>query len=380
MVSSTPATAGKTTSLSRRAQIVLKLAMALFSPLFLLGLLEITGYVWEKNQAESLYAWELVASRRIDFIYIATPSPGYTLMSPGSHYRWQGIPVEINARGLRGPESEYTKHDRVFRILNLGDSVVMGWGIRAEDTYGRQLQHMLNQQAGNPGRFEVINAGVPGWNLENVLAYLQAEGLKYTPDLILLDITIANDINGRNAISRRRSPVRDLLMDKTHFWPFLTLQYNWLKARAAGDARIDLIDPPSSPEKYFPVDPDAERWQRMRDWINRISEIARAHDIPLIMVLFPLEYQVIDPDFSTLPQAKLSEIALEQGISVVDLLPAFQRACQEKASGACQVHDRYLFADVWMHPSPLGSKIAAAEIQAALGGWFPELLVEEKAP
>jgi hypothetical protein len=70
----------------------------------------------------------------------------------------------------------------------------MGWGAREEDTYGRQLEQLLNEHSTGDRHYEVINAGVPGWNLENALAYLQAEGLKYEPDLILLDLTIVNDI------------------------------------------------------------------------------------------------------------------------------------------------------------------------------------------
>ena len=55
-----------------------------------------------------------------------------------------------------------------YGILNLGDSVVFGWEVRQEDTYGKQLEKMLNTQANlnlvrtNESGYEVINAGVPG--------------------------------------------------------------------------------------------------------------------------------------------------------------------------------------------------------------------------
>jgi hypothetical protein len=63
----------------------------------------------------------------------------------------------------------------------------------------------------------------------------------------------------------------------------------------------------------------------------------------------------------------LSDRAEEAGIDVVDLLPAFRRACEEKPEAACRLEDRYLFADVWMHPSALGNELTAAEILAAIG-------------
>ena len=58
--------------------------------------------------------------------------------------------------------------------------------------------------------------------------------------------------------------------------------------------------------------------------------------------------------------------ATKADIPALDLLPAFQQACQQKPGGVCQREDRYLFADVWMHPSAYGNKLTAAELEAFL--------------
>ena len=87
--------------MSKRAAIWLNIALAIIGPLLLVGLLEGIAYVWERKQANGLYAWELVASRRMEWVQYYEPGAGYTLMKPGSHYEWQGIPVEINSHGLR---------------------------------------------------------------------------------------------------------------------------------------------------------------------------------------------------------------------------------------------------------------------------------------
>jgi hypothetical protein len=55
----------------------------------------------------------------------------------------------------------------------------------------------------------------------------------------------------------------------------------------------------------------------------------------------------------------------------LDLLPAFQKACQEKPGGACQLEDRYLFADVWMHPSGFGHAVTATELGGIVEGMLP---------
>ena len=356
----------KSLTISKRAAIWHNIVLAIMGPLLLVGLFEGTAYVWERRQANSLYAWELVASRRMVWERYPEPGAGYTLIKPGSHYEWQGIPVEINSHGLRGPETTYEKPPATFRILNLGDSIVMGWGVREEDTYGRRLEAILNEESGD-SRFEVINAGVPGWNLENALAYLQAEGLKYKPDLILLGLTLTNDIKGDSALlADNQQPLIKWLRSNTYFWPFLTVQLRWLEARAQGRERIDVIDPPTYPDKYFPTDPEAEQWKEFWNQVSAINRLAGENDVPVVLIIFPLEFQVIDESYSTLPQELLTAKAIQAGIPTVDPLPGFRQACREKPGGECQLEDRYLFADVWMHPSADGHTLIADELEALL--------------
>lgn len=343
------------------------IALAIIGPLLLLGLLEGMAYVWERRQANSLYAWELVASRRMVWEEYATPGVGYTLMKPGSHYEFQAIPVDINSHGLRGPETTYEKPTGTYRILNLGDSIVMGWGVHEEDTYGQRLEALLNETDIGKVRYEVINAGVPGWNLENASAYLESEGLKYDPDLILLGLTIANDIKGDSALlADNYLPPIKWLRENTYFWPFLTVQLRWMEARSKGRDRIDVIDPPTNPDKYFPPDPEAEQWNEFWDLVSSIDQLAQKKDVPVVLIIFPLEFQVIDENYPTLSQEVLKAKASEAGLPVLDPLPAFRQACREKPAGACQLEDRYLFADVWMHPSTEGHKLIATELKSFL--------------
>jgi lysophospholipase L1-like esterase len=352
---------------SKWAALWQNIALATIGPLMLIGLLEGMAYAWERTQANSLYAWELVASRRMVWEEHPTPGAGYTLMKPGSHYEWQGIPVDINSHGLRGPETTYEKSPDTFRILNLGDSIVMGWGVRVEDTYGQRLESLLNEESNVNLNFEVINAGVPGWSLDNALAYFQAEGLKYDPDLVMLDLTIANDINGKSALltGNNSGPFR-WLSDHTYFWPFLQSQAAWARARAEGRDRVDTIDPPLNPEKYFPADPQSDRWTERWNTVLDINRLAGENNASVMLILFPLEFQVLDDSFPTLAQEILTAKAAEADIPALDLLPTFRQACREKPGGACYREDRYLFADVWMHPSSYGHELTAAKLEPFL--------------
>jgi hypothetical protein len=103
-----------------------------------------------------------------------------------------------------------------------------------------------------------------------------------------------------------------------------------------------------------------------------IDRLARENNTQVILVLFPLEFQVLDESYPTLPQDFFVSKAEEDGMPVLDLLPAYQQACREKPGGVCELEDRYLFADVWMHPSAFGHQVTATELEAVLAGLLPK--------
>jgi hypothetical protein len=370
MASPTISTIKRTSARSAHLEMVTRPVLVIAGPVLLLGLLEGTAYLWERDQAQGTYAWELVASRRIELEFHSRPGAGYTLMKPGSRYRWRTISVQINSHGLRGPETTYQKPPNTLRILSLGDSVAMGWGVREEETYSRRLETLLNRKEAGNRKYEVVNAGTPAWNLDNELSYLQAEGLKYSPDILLLDLTIVNDIYGGSALEAERPALIEWLRAKTYFWPFLTVQMRWLEARAKGRNRIPVIDPPKDPAAYYPLDLESPRWAVIWDRIQAMRHLAEENGSGFLLILFPLEFQVLDDNYSRAPQLAITRRAASARVPALDLLPAYREACLGKPGGPCQLEDRYLFADVWMHPSVLGHEVAAAQIEASLKEWF----------
>ena len=83
-----------------------------------------------------------------------------------------------NSRGIYGPEFADSKNPRVFRIVTLGDSCTH----LGPHPYPRRLQAILD--AAQPGRFEVINAGVIGYSSYQGLMRLRHEVAAWSPDLV----------------------------------------------------------------------------------------------------------------------------------------------------------------------------------------------------
>jgi hypothetical protein len=359
--------------LTRRKSFLINLALMVGSSLCFLGGLEAVGWCSERKYAQGPYAWELVASRRIRLDRFETSSTGYTLMHPGDEYNWQGIPVRINSQGLRGPEVDLEKPPDTYRVLNLGDSVVFGWGARYDDTYGCQLQELLNQRYGSEAvTYEIINAGVPRWNTQNVLAYLEAEGLDYQPDLILLNFTTVNDVYGGSGLEASSEPLLDWLRDHTYSWPFLSVQYHLLEARLGQRDAIPVLNPPADATAYFPTREDDPQWDVVWEPIRDMAALAGEHGSEFLLIVLPTAFQVQDVAYSDVPQQVLGMHGREDRVEVLDLLPVFREACQEASPReSCGAEGRYLWADMWMHPSALGHRLVAERLLEVLEerGW-----------
>jgi len=96
--------------------------------------------------------------------------------------------IKFNSNGLRDYEYDYKKPKNVYRILLLGSSFSQALQVPLEHTYENVLERKLN---GNlAGKYEVINTAVGGWGTAQELFYLKTEGIRYEPDLILLDFSM----------------------------------------------------------------------------------------------------------------------------------------------------------------------------------------------
>ena len=87
-----------------------------------------------------------------------------------------------------------------------------------------------------------------------------------------------------------------------------------MEARAEGRERISVIDPPTKPGSYFPLDSQAEQWIDIWNGVSAMNRLAEENGVRFLLLLFPLEFQVVDKSYSTMPQELLTTKAAEAGI------------------------------------------------------------------
>jgi len=102
---------------------------------------------------------------------------------------WLGYDVKntVNSDTIHSTiEFSMKKDIHVYRILALGDSFTFGYGVNTDENYIEKLQSLLNLlKCQNITKFEVINLGVEGYDVEYTIERLKKRGLKYNPDLII---------------------------------------------------------------------------------------------------------------------------------------------------------------------------------------------------
>ncbi len=112
-----------------------------------------------------------------------------------------------NASGFRGPDYTNEPSPGVCRIIVAGDSVAYGGGIHDESkTFVRVFESQLNASliegpatASPVARYEVLNAAVPGYNIEQVSA-LYHHRLARLPHRVLLYAFFPNDLGASSGL------------------------------------------------------------------------------------------------------------------------------------------------------------------------------------
>lgn len=98
------------------------------------------------------------------------------------------VTYAINSRGLREDESlGYEKPAGKQRLLVLGDSFTLGYTVAKEHVFHEILEASLD------GAWEVVNGGTEGYDTTQSVMWLEEEGVKYSPQRVLLCI-YQNDI------------------------------------------------------------------------------------------------------------------------------------------------------------------------------------------
>ena len=151
---------------------------------------------------------------------------------PNRKAHLMGVDIATNSKGLRDREIPYERSPGTLRVVMLGDSSTLGWGVLPEQTYSKLLEGMFAEKG---IKAEVINTGVGNFKAFQKIEYFLTEAYKYNPDFVVV-ASAPNDAEDLAATSRAERIRPQLSFLRIHRRPFRHATPALL--RAAGVERV----------------------------------------------------------------------------------------------------------------------------------------------
>ncbi|MBK8097595.1 MAG: SGNH/GDSL hydrolase family protein [Planctomycetes bacterium] len=239
---------------------------------------------------------------------------GYDPPAPWDYFDENGcISVGTNSLGFRDLEFAVEKQPREFRVLAFGDSFTYGQGVRLDLTWPQVLEQRLRTALARP--CEVINCGFAvGYLIRNPDGYdrwLQSDGLRFQPDLVLVGICLNDMGDAVPMASYAAIPRTPVLGGFSHLLNYIV---QGLRQRAERNQKRDLTRV---------VTDNPAQWQGTQRGLLAMRDQLQAANVPFVVVVFPMLSQLDDYPYRGL-HGLLGEFCRANAIRCLDLLPLFE--------------------------------------------------------
>ncbi|QDV38694.1 SGNH/GDSL hydrolase family protein [Tautonia plasticadhaerens] len=224
-----------------------------------------------------------------------------------------------NALGLRDRDG-YTveKPEGTFRIVLLGSSIDMGWGVDVEDTYENWLEDWLNARAEKIGldrRFEILNFAMAAYGPAQRLERFRTYAAGFDPDLVLYSGTMLDprlsEIHLCDLIRYRADPTYDFVRAV-------------LDVARLTDEDTEL-DPSGQLERRSRLKAKLAPylWAMVDGSVGTLATECRARHLPLAYLVVPRAGLSDVPGTRDPGVSRHVEIATRHGVDLLDLTGAF---------------------------------------------------------
>ena len=289
----------------RLRQAAANLALLALAVLFFCGFLELAlRVIFARSLDFSMEMWKYAAQLKRP---VADPKLSFA-HAPNRSAVLMGVPVSINSHGLRDREYSEQKPPEVYRILMLGDSTTLGWGVPLDQTVAKILERNLNS-VGLPGRrqVEVLNAGVGNYGTVQEVEHYRTLDRVFHPDLVILEYFI----NDPEPVPVERNPG---LLGRSYVLAFTISRY---------DALLRLVGRrPPWYEYYARLYDDGQPGLRAaEDALADLAALTGADGAALLAAILPELHQIAAGSYRfEHEQQKIKEALATDGIPMIDLL------------------------------------------------------------
>lgn len=260
--------------------------------------------------------------------YINFAEIGATRFLEGSLLQFELLPeVDIqldsarfttNALGQRDRPYELAKPPGVYRIILLGSSMDMGWGVNTHETYENLFEDWLNQHAARQGverRFEVHNLAMAAYSPLHRLDAFVKKAMRLEPDLVLYSAT---RLDTRLLQIHLVSLIQDGVDLQYPYLHELVVRAGAMRPGAAGQATT--VDK-SKLELKQRIEPHL--WTIYEETIRQLASRCQSESLPLSMLIIPRASEEDGPATRGPDVDRLAALADKHGLPVLDVTDAF---------------------------------------------------------
>jgi len=232
------------------------------------------------------------------------------------------INIRTNSKGIRADrEIEYAKPIGKKRIIVLGDSFTMGYGVNIEDLYLTRLEKKLKDIGYD---VDIVNLGVSGFSTAEEVIMLENEGLKYEPNLVILAF-FQNDLDENIISGLFKFSDNKLVRNNKEYLPKIKLRnflysipiYRYLAGRSqllylvrermSRMIKSSLLR--NSEVKPKEMDRNESKHILGAKLLDRIFEIVNSRGIPLVLLNIPTVENADRKMKTIIPVEKMQEFS-----------------------------------------------------------------------
>ncbi len=215
---------------------------------------------------------------------------------------FQNIDFRINERGLRGDK---LRNSEARRILFLGGSITLGWGVDEEDVVTNRIEKMFLDSGKD---VEVLNGGMLNYNTNRYVTRFFERLIDLKPTDIVINYFL------RDAEDLKPTKPNYLLRNSQLAVTVWTAFNRTINSRGQ-----------NSMEKHYSsiYKKNSIGFQTMERNLKKLSDYAKSNNIRIYIVMIPDIKNLIDYKFDYI-HAQIAEIAKANDYIFLDSLPRFR--------------------------------------------------------
>ncbi|MFC1690830.1 SGNH/GDSL hydrolase family protein [Nanoarchaeota archaeon] len=226
-----------------------------------------------------------------------------------------GVEIKTNSLGFRDKEYNKLKSNNSKRILVLGDSVTLGWGVKISDAYSEVLESLLNNNNNNNNEsvnYEVMNSAVGNYNTEMEVNMLK----QYIPldfDSVIVGF-FPNDAEKTHIVKK---DLAYQFKSRLYLYPFLWDRYvkiKFLLMKGSGDY--------SSKIHEFYSEEYGGR-EVIKRYFSLLNNIADENNLKVYIVMIPQFYNEFSDYDSGYIHDFIEELCDDNNFTCIDTLDDF---------------------------------------------------------